>query len=148
MKNVIMIALALFTLQLSAQKKEHKHNHATQHNKRNISPEDMATLQTKKMTLALDLTTGQQTKVKALMLENAKKRKDMMVARKSNKENNENKKLTQKQRLQIANTRLDNKIATKAKMKAILDKDQYSKYEKLQQRMAMKHKKRGRKKSK
>lgn len=140
MKNLIMVALVLFALQVNAQKKEH-HNKQDRHQKmENISAEDMATLQTKKMTLALDLNSSQQAQVKALNLENATKRKEMMATRKARKDSGEAKKPTQEQRLKMANSKLDHKIAMKAKMKNILNKEQYAKYEKSQARMAMKGK--------
>lgn len=149
MKNLFLAALAIFTIQVSAQKKEFSQKNEKQHKMKNISPEEMATIQTKKMTLALDLSPSQQTKIKALNLKNANQRKAQKEANKLNKANNTENKPTQEQRLKMLNTRLDSQIATKQAMKNILDKNQYVKYEKLKTRhtMAQKAKKRARKKN-
>ena len=53
---------------------------------------------------------------------------------------------TKEQRLAMANTKLDHQIAAKAKMKSILSKEQFEKWEKAQGKMherAAKMKKRG-----
>lgn len=151
MKKLIIIALALFALQVTAQEKKERYNKKERANKMmNLSAEDMATLQTKKMTLHLDLNESQQAKIKDINLENATKRKAMMEARKAKKESGDAKKPTQEQRLKMANARLDHKIAMKAKMKNILNEEQYAKWEKSQARMAMKgkNKKKGKGKKK
>ena len=114
----------------------------------NISAEEMATLQTKRLTLALDLTKSQQTKIQEINLENATKRKEMMAKHKAKKESGDAKKPTDKERLAMANARLDHKIAMKAKMKDILNEEQFAKWGKSQKRMAMKgkHKRKSHKK--
>lgn len=150
MKKLIIIAVALFALQVTAQeqKREHHKKGERAHNMKNISAEDMATLQTKRMTLRLDLNASQQAEVMKINLEKATKKKAMMAERKAKKESGDAQKPTQKQRLEKANAKLDHKIAMKAKMKNILDETQFSKWEKSQARMTMKgkHKKKGMKK--
>lgn len=148
MKKLILVAVALFALQVSAQdEKKEKHNRGERGEKMmNISAEEMATLQTKKMTLALDLNESQQAKIQKMNLENATKRKEMMAKRKAKKESGDAKKPTDKERLAMANTRLDHKIAEKAKMKDILNDEQYAKWEKHQSRSEKKGK--GKKKGK
>ena len=148
MKKLILIALALFALQVSAQD-EHKGKHKKGERAKkmmNISAEEMATLQTKKLTLALDLSESQQSKIQEINLENATKRKEMMAKRKAKKESGEAKKPTDKERLAMANARLDHKIAEKSKMKDILNDEQYAKWVKHQSRSGKKGK--GKKKGK
>ncbi|MEP3836462.1 MAG: hypothetical protein ABJM36_02390 [Algibacter sp.] len=153
MKKLILVAVALFALQVSAQEdKNEKHNRGERGERgermMNLSAEEMATFQTKKMTLALDLNNTQQAKIYKINLENANKRKEMMADHKAKKESGDAKKPTQKERLAMANARLDQKIAEKAKMKDILNNEQYAKWEKSQERMGNKGKRNGERKKK
>lgn len=150
MKKLIIIAVALLALQVTAQeqKREHHKKGERAHKMANLSAEDIATLKTKKMTLFLDLNESQLAKIQEINLENATKRKAAMEARKAKKESGEAQKPTQEQRLKMINARLDHKIAMKAKMKKILNEEQYAKWEKAQTKMAMKgkNKKKGKQK--
>ena len=149
MRKILILALAMFALQATAQQHNKKGNKGERANKMmNLSAEEIATLQTKKMTLFLDLNESQQVKIQKINLENATKRKSMMEARKAQKENGEFKKPSQEERLKMANDKLDHKIAMKAKMKDILNDEQYAKWEKVQARMAMKRKDKGEKRAK
>ncbi|MGB5419767.1 hypothetical protein [Algibacter sp.] len=134
MKKLIIIALALVSLQAIAQEgKKEKFNKGERADKMmNLSAEDIATNQTKKMTLHLDLTESQQKQIQKINLENATKRKEMMAERKARKESGEVKKPTPEERLKMDNARLDYKIAMKAKMKNILNEEQFAKWEKWQ----------------
>jgi hypothetical protein len=147
MKKIILIAIAFVGLQVVAQgqKNQGNKNRGNHQKMMNLSAEEMATLQTKKMTLMLDLDASQQNEIKKINLENATKRKAMMAERKAKKESGEAQKPTQEQRYAMANAKLDHMIAAKAKMKKILNKEQFEKWEKAQKRMAMKrnHKKKG-----
>ena len=142
MKKLILIAIAFVSLQAIAQDqpKKSQENHDRKHKMMNLSAEEIATLQTKKMTLFLDLNESQQAKIQEINLENASKRKEMMANYKAKKENGELKKPTDKERYKIENARLDHKIAMKAKMKEILNDEQFAKWEKTQNRMAMRGK--------
>ena len=146
MKNLIIIAMALISIQAIGQgeKKENTNRPERAHKMSQLSAEDMATLQTKKMTLHLDLNEAQQIKIKAINLENAKLRKAKMEAHKAKKESGEMQKPTQEERLKMANDKLDHQIAMKAKMKTILNAEQFAKWEKAQARMN--HSKKGMKK--
>ena len=96
------------------------------HPMKDMSPEQVATLETKKMTLALDLTEKQQQQVQEIHLEKAidlKARKEEHKSRDSKPDADE--------RFQMMNDRLDKQIAMKDQMKDILDKDQFEKWEKL-----------------
>lgn len=143
MKKLVIIALALFTLQATAQEgKRGNQNKERGQKMMNLSTEEMATLQTKKMTLHLDLTDSQQAKIQKLNLENATKRKAMMDARKAKKESGNATKPSKDERLAMMNSRLDHQIAMKAKMKDILNAEQYAKWEKAQARKMYKTKNR------
>lgn len=128
MKKLLIIALALITIQVSAQERgERKGKHA------DFTPEETAQLQTKKMTLALDLSEAQQREIGAINLENAKVRKGKMEARK-----NSDTKPSKEERFKMKNEMLDAQIANKQKMKSILNAEQYAKWEKhLGKRMHM-----------
>lgn len=68
MKNLLVTATLLTSLIGFSQRSEHKGMH-------NLSPEQMATLQTKKLTLALDLDEDQQQEIFEFSEENAIARK-------------------------------------------------------------------------
>jgi len=151
MKRLIIIALVLVTAQVTAQERNSRQNKERGERSeryQDYTPEEIATLQTKKMTLHLDLTKSQQKEIQKLNLENAKERKVKMDARKSQKEGDEFQKPSKEERLKMQNERLDNQIAMKNKMKNILNEDQFAKWEKLQQDMKnkMMAKNRGQKK--
>lgn len=112
-----------------AQKPNQEKGHRSYKN--NMSPEQMATLQTKRMTLALDLTDAQQKQIQSLNLENATKRADKMKEMKAKKESGELKKPTSEDRFAMQSALLDHQIAQKERIKKILDKDQYAKWEKM-----------------
>ena len=107
-----------------------------------MTPEQIATLQTKKMTLALDLSEAQQSQIQALNLENAKARKAKMEERKASKEDGERKKPTSEERFAMQSARLDAQLAQKEEMKKILSEEQMAKWEKMKHR---KRKHKGRK---
>lgn len=124
--------LLLAGVTATAQRNETK---GRQHTMKDLSPEQIATLQTKKMTLALDLNEEQQTKMKALFASNAVERKAHMEARKAKKENDE--KMTAVEKYTMENKRLDHKIAQKKEMKQLLNDEQYAKWEKMQYKRGM-----------
>jgi protein CpxP len=150
MKKILIIAVALLALQVTAQEQQRERSNKQGKSLKmmDLSAEDAAALQTKKMTLHLDLNKSQQAEIKKINLENATKRKAMMAERKARKKSGEIQKPTQEQRLEMLNTKLDRKIAMKAKMKNILDKEQYAKWEKAQMQNTKngKNKKKGLKK--
>ncbi|OBX21504.1 MULTISPECIES: hypothetical protein [Bizionia] len=133
MKKIFLIALALVTIQMSAQDKKQMHKKGERTEKmQSYTPEEMAELQTKKLTLDLDLTEVQQKQVMALNLEGAKERKAMMEKRQELQKEKEAKSVSKDNKLKMKNDKLDKQIAMKAKMKEILNDEQYAKWEKLQ----------------
>ena len=129
MKKLFLVALALFTLQSYAQepprKMERVHNKERKQKLKDMSPEEEATIATKKMTLALDLNEKQQVQVKKVLLTQLEKR----PMRPNKKEE-----ITKEQRLEMVNARLDAQIEIKKQMKSILTKEQYDKFDKMQSR--------------
>ncbi len=130
MKKVIVVLLCMVGMTALAQKGE-RHHRSAMHD---MTPEQMATLQTKKMTLALDLTEAQQKQIQALNLENANMRKAAMEKRKAVKEDDGAKKPSSEERYAMKNKQLDNMIAHKAEIKEILSQEQYEKWEKMAHR--------------
>lgn len=129
MKKVI-IALMLFTAGIAFAQRGEKDGRDRM---KDLSPEQIATLQMKKATLALDLTKGQQSQMKTFLMEKAKMRKTKMAERKAQKENGETKSLTAEERYTRSNERLDQKIAEKARLKEILSEEQLIKWNKIRQ---------------
>ncbi len=128
MKKVVVAALLLFGAIGMAQERGGKKHRA---HMKDLTAEQMATLHTKKMTLALDLTEDQQSKVQVLNLENAQFKKAKIEEREARKEDDDREKPSTEERYAMANERLDRQIAQKAKMKEILSEEQYTKWEKL-----------------
>ncbi|MEN8815689.1 MAG: hypothetical protein ABF274_02300 [Nonlabens sp.] len=127
----LMILVAILTVGLiNAQRVE-----------RNLTPEQIASLKSKNMTLVLDLDEKQQIKVEQLLLNNAKDRK----AKKLNKE--ERSKLTSNQRIALKEQMLEKQIAMKREMKSILNADQYTRWEKMMVKIKNGKKKSRKKKS-
>lgn len=119
----------LFTITINAQG-----NKDRQRKGNDFTPEQTATLQTKKMALNLDLNENQQKQVYDLMKEKAIERETVRTERQEQKEVGTP--LTSEQKFDIQNQRLEKQIAQKAAMKNILSKEQYEKWsEMMDQRM-------------
>ena len=119
MRKLIVLAVLMAGITAMAQKPERERGQRG--DMRDMTPEQMATLQTKQMTLALDLTEAQQKQIQSLNLDNAKKRA----------ESGEAKKLSSEERYAMKTAMLDRQIAQKEKMKKILNNEQYEKWEKI-----------------
>ncbi len=130
MKKIVIVLMLLVGVTSIAQKGER----GNRERMNDLTPNQVATLQTKKATLDLDLSESQQGQMKSVLLENAKMRKTKMDARKEQKESGETKKPTSEERYATANERLDHQIAQKAKMKNILSDEQFAKWEKMNHR--------------
>ena len=137
MKTLLIIAIALISFHGIAQERKERPNREARHAMmKDLTPEEAAELRTKKMTLHLDLNADQQKKIFALNLENAKMRQSIMKAHKAQKEAGNMQKPSKEAMLKRQNNKLDHQIAMKAKMKNILDENQYAKWEKGLERMA------------
>lgn len=141
MKNILLIALAFISIEGIAQQKMQR-TERTQMSQimRTLTPEESAGLETKRMTLSLDLNPFQQEAIYKINLENASNLKEIMANRKSEK-------LTapvapsKEAFLKMSNDKLDYKIATKIKMNYILNADQRAKWEKNEAEMTSRFKK-------
>ncbi|MBU3821780.1 hypothetical protein KO566_06880 [Flavobacteriaceae bacterium XHP0103] len=130
MKKLLVIALALVVVQVNAQQRMERPNRKDLGHKMSmLTPEESAELQTKRMTLQLDLSKEQQKDMYALNLKNAQQRQATMEARKAKRESSDFERPTKEERLSMMNAQLDHQIATKAKIKSILNADQYEKWQ-------------------
>ena len=141
MKKVVIVIMLLVGVTTLAQRGEGGNRDHT----KDLTPQQLATLQTKKATLALDLTEAQQTQMNALFIEKAKMHKAKMEERKAQKEDGETKKRTSEERYAKSNERLDHQIAQKEKLKQILSDKQMEKWEKMQHHKGNHRKGKGRK---
>ncbi len=137
MKKAIYTLLFITAFTVMGQEQKNQKPENAYHKK--MTPEQTATLKTKKMALALDLSKDQQAKVEKLNLENAKLRQSKMEGYKAKKENGELKKPTSEERFAMANTRLDQQIAFQGQMKQILNEDQFEKWKSMEQREGRHH---------
>lgn len=133
MKHIVLIAIALLTLNVTAQRPEGEHRKHDRKERRDkfkdFTAEEIATLQTKKMTLDLDLSEAQKNDIYKLNLETAKDRKEKMRAREAQKAEGKKTELSKDERYKLANERLDKQIAHKKALKNILSKEQFEKWE-------------------
>lgn len=119
MKKLILAAVLVVSTLTFAQERGRKGE--------KLTPEQQTELQVKKMTLELDLDAKQQKEVKAILLENAKKREAKMTEMKAKRENGE--KPSADEKFAMKNKMLDNQIEHKAQMKKILKPEQFQKWE-------------------
>lgn len=98
--------------------------------KESLAPAQQAALQTKKMTLALDLNSKQQKAVESLFMVQANERESMRSDRDNKKEFANKERPSKKERYERSMAQLDKKIAHKTAMKEILTEDQFKKWEK------------------
>ncbi|MFC7356579.1 hypothetical protein ACFQO1_02680 [Jejudonia soesokkakensis] len=126
MKKLVIICMLLVGITVTAQDRESKKEVRKEMRERakDLTPQQIASLQTKKMTLHLDLTEKQQIEVEKLNLEIATNRKAMAEKRKKMEE------LSNDERVAMREQMLDEQIATKKKFKAILTEAQFSTWEK------------------
>lgn len=107
---------------------QHGHHHK---GLKDMSPEQVATLETKKLTLALELTEKQQAEIFQLEVANAEFRKAKHEEIKSIRKAGNDEKPSTDEKYEFLNERLDRQIAHKENMKGILNKDQFEKWEKM-----------------
>jgi hypothetical protein len=144
MKNIVLIAIAFLTLNVTAQRPDGEHRKHDRKERRDkfkdFTAEEIATLHTKKMTLDLDLSEAQQNKIYKLNFETAKDRKAKMQAREAQKKEGKKQELSKDERYKLANERLDKQIAHKKALKDILSKEQFEKWEHTKKNRAKKKK--------
>ncbi|MRX67092.1 hypothetical protein SAMN06265349_1021026 [Flavobacterium resistens] len=96
-----------------------------------MTPEQRNEKQLKKLTSELNLDANQQTQVKQLLADRSAKAEKLREARQANKENGT--KLTAAERETFKKDMLAERDANDAKMKSILNADQYTKWKKIQE---------------
>ncbi|PWL40459.1 hypothetical protein DKG77_06520 [Flagellimonas aquimarina] len=126
---------------MSATAQKHEGPRTGKSAKADMTAAQIATLHTKKLTLALDLSQGQQKQVMQISLEEAEMRKTKHEEIRAKKESGVWKKPTAEERFEIENARLDYQIAQHQKMKKVLSDEQYQTWKKLKLRKAMNGKK-------
>ena len=126
MKNVMIAFVILATVSMTAQRGPRGD---MREKGADLTAAQIATLQTKKMTLALDLEDAQSKKVYDVLLSQAEDRKAMMAERKAQTERPE---LSKDERYKKMNERLDKQIAFQNDMQRILSDEQYDRFKKIQ----------------
>jgi len=124
MKKLVIALIVLMAFSTQAQKKM------------DLTAEQAATLQTKEMTLRLELNEQQQKKVYALAKERSEKRESMREEKQDRKE------MSQEQRYEMKLARLDSQIEMQGKMKAILNEKQFDQWKESMQKRGNAMKKR------
>ncbi|RDK84334.1 hypothetical protein [Marinirhabdus gelatinilytica] len=137
MKKLVLIALALCTLTLSAQPGDHSRKRKKEfaEKKNDWTPEQKAELATKQMALKLDLTEAQQQKIYPIQLTMVKDREQLRAHRDKKEE------LTSEELFVRKKEQLEKRLQTKEQLKAILTPEQFELWKKTHKR------KRNRKKS-
>ena len=129
MKKIASILILVFAFTFSTQAQKNRNEKSPQ-----LSIEQHAVLAVKKMTLALDLSKKQQNELKPLLRAQGAEKKAAMQKRKEARKN----KPTADEIFAMKNKQLDSQIAFKSKMKDILNKEQFDKFEKMKKGRKMK----------
>lgn len=132
MKTILVIMVAALTFNMSAQNEKHERDML-----KDLNPEELAELKTKKMTLHLDLNESQQAEIKSIILEEAK----LKQQQRSDRDKGKNSKPSKEEQLQRMNDKLDREIEMKSKMKSILNEEQFEKWEQMKRTKGKKRRK-------
>lgn len=127
MKKILTLSLLLLSFGATAQQRGH-HRQA-QKALKELSPEQRATLQSKKMVLALDLDTRQQQQVQSLLKERFETREKMRATQRESATDS-SKRPTPEERYARMNSHLDREIAFQQEMKNILSETQFDQWKK------------------
>ena len=128
-KTALAIALLAGTIAF-AQQRGPRGDRGQYH--KDLSVEQIATLKTKKMTLALDLNDKQQKEIFEFNVANVSFMKEKMEERKATKEQGERQRPTSEERYEMENARLDRMIAQQDALKKILTDEQFDQWKELQ----------------
>ncbi|MDH5413986.1 MAG: DUF4890 domain-containing protein [Flavobacteriaceae bacterium] len=132
-KLLIMSAMVIVTAASFSQEQPKR---GRQHE---MSPEQQAELQTKKMTLELELTEKQQEQILAINKKNALERKQLMEKHRAARVKGD--KLSSEDAFQMKKERLDKQIAHHKELKKILNEKQFEKWKKARKSKAHKMRK-------
>lgn len=119
-KTLVIIALMVMTITQAQEGRKGE----TGERMKEATSQEMATMQSKKLTLALDLSDKQESEVYQVLFTQAKKRKANKISKEDRKQ------LTEEQKKAHKLAMINEKIAVKRSMKNILNKEQYAKWEK------------------
>ncbi|WP_233861211.1 hypothetical protein [Tenacibaculum piscium] len=134
MKKIITVLVFAIGFTLTTQAQHGKRNHANKENEK-LTVAQKTTLAVKKMALKLDLTASQQREITPLLADKIAKRKENHQKRKAIKKSGEKRnELSANEIFDKKNDHLNTQIAFKAKMKRILNKEQYERFEKMNHR--------------
>lgn len=122
MKKLIIAAFLFVGIASFAQEA----NQSVQPQRERLTPEQRNDRQLKKLTSELNLDANQQAQVKQLLADRSAKAEKLKEDRKSKKENGTS--LTTEDKVAFRKQMLDEKAANDAKMKSILNDDQYKKW--------------------
>lgn len=138
MKKTIILAFLLLGLITVAQEKpvNTKGKQAKMERHQNMTAEQKAELEVKRLTLNLDLTAKQQTEIQKLVLAQAQKKAVRQNERKEKRAKGQ--KPTDEERFLNKSKMLDTQIAMKAEFKKILTSEQMIKFEELKANRAEK----------
>lgn len=128
MKKVIAAVVMMMSITSFAQEANSKET-LSKGGTEQLTAEQRAQLQAKELTLNLDLNTSQQKEMAKLLAEKGAKREALRAAMKEKKASGV--KPTANERFEWRNAMLDEQIATKEKVKKILNKEQFEKWEKM-----------------
>jgi len=128
MKKTLLIVLAIVSL-TGAYAQERT---TEKPQRERMTLEQRNQLQLKRMTANLDLTPSQQKEMAVIIADQNSKREAKIAEIKANKE--AKKQLTADERFKMENEKLDAQIEHKAKMKKVLNKEQFEKWEKNQEK--------------
>ena len=127
MKKLFIAAMLFVGIASFAQEADQK---PMREHKERLTPEQRSEKQLKKLTSELNLDANQQTQVKQLLADRNAKAEKIKEARKDKKDSNA--KPTTAEKDAFKKQMMDEKEANDAKMKAILNADQYSKWKNIQ----------------
>ena len=133
-KLLSMVILSLFLVSSFAQEKQRKQRHS------DLTPEQIAEVQTKEMTLQLELNEKQQKQILKINKKMAIERKQQMEEHRALREKSE--KLTSEELIKRKSARLDKQIAHQKEMKKILNEKQFETWKESRNKKAGKMKKR------
>lgn len=125
MKKTFLTLLLIGTL--SGAYAQEKETASVKPQRERMSPEQRNQLQLKRMTANLDLTASQQKEMAVIIADENAKREAKRAEMKANKE--AKKELTADERFKLENEKLDAQIEHKAKIKKVLNKEQFEKWE-------------------
>lgn len=138
MKKLIIATLLVVGMTSFAQDKKEMEKRPNRAEMEKFTPEQRNQLMLKKMTLELDLNAKQQEQMKQIIAEQTTKREAMKSSRKANQE-----KPTSEEVFAMKNKMLDEQIAMKNKMKAILSPEQFEKWDAMKEKQHQRNGNRG-----